>query len=66
MGCIHAVAEDDNLILCPFCRTPREGSEGEALERVKKRAGDGDAVAMHILGYKHAGGMDLPNTMERQ
>lgn len=32
--------------LCPFCRTPAPRSDGELIERMKKRADGDDAIAM--------------------
>jgi hypothetical protein len=61
VGCIYSAFEADNRKLCPFCRTPAATSEGEALERIKKRAEGDDAVAIHQLGsYYCNGGMGLP------
>ena len=44
MGCIHAMMKEERrkgkkkeeLGMCPYCRTPRESSEEEAVERLKK------------------------------
>ena len=50
-GCIYAAHLADDRELCPFCRTPEHTSEGEAIERMKKRAEEGDdAIAMRNLG----------------
>ena len=52
VGCIVAVFKADNRCLCPFCRTPEATSDGEAIERVKKRVDADDAIATRILaGY---------------
>ena len=61
VGCIYSAFEADNRKLCPFCRTPAATSEGETLERLKKRADGGDAIAIHQLAfYYNRGGMGLP------
>ena len=67
MGCIHAAYIADNRKLCPFCRTPEATSDGEALERIKKRAEVGDdAVAIHQLGNYYSDGRNgLPQDHEK-
>jgi TPR repeat protein len=56
MGCIYAVAKQDNRELCPFCRTPEANSDGELVERMKKRADLIDASAIHRLGSLYYSG----------
>ena len=52
LGCIFAAktAEENNMIICPFCRTPAHYTEKEYIERVKKRAEGDDAMAVYNLG----------------
>ena len=65
-GCIYAPLYDnqgnevDNN-KCPFCRTPAPKTQEKGIERVQKRAGVDDAVAMFNLGsYYHQGGYGYP------
>ena len=61
MGCINAAFLADNRRLCPFCRTPYHTSDGELMERIKKRADCDDAIAIHSLGCHYSKGeMGLP------
>ena len=47
--------------ICPFCRTPAPTSDEESLEREKKRAEVGDAVAIHNRACCYDEGMyDFP------
>ena len=65
-GCIHAAFIADNRRLCPFCRTPAATSEGEVVERTKKRAEGDDAIAIHQLGsYYYQGDCGLPQDREK-
>ena len=65
-GCIHAAYTADTRQLCPFCRTPHHTSDKEYIERLKKRAEDGDAIAMHNLGgFYRIGRMGLPQDLEK-
>ena len=66
MGCIHAAYLADDRELCPFCRTPEATSDGEAIERMKKRAEGDDAIAMKNLGGLYERGwMGLPQDYEK-
>ena len=49
-GCSHAANAVDDRMLCPYCRTPAPESDGEYIERLKKRVAAGDAAAMRNLG----------------
>ena len=51
-GCIRAGAMGDDQ-LCPFCRTRAPTSGEEGIERMKKRAELGDAMAIYELGLFH-------------
>ena len=53
IGCSHGVGKGNKR--CPFCRAPW-ASEGELLQRYKKRAEAGDATAISQLGYFHCAG----------
>jgi len=53
LGCLDAAFSADDRRLCPFCRTPEAASDGETVERIKKRADCGDADAIHQLAYKY-------------
>ena len=65
-GCIYAAFTADNRMLCPFCRTPVHISEGEGIERTKKRAEVDDAVAMCQLGcFYYHGQMGLPRNYDK-
>jgi TPR repeat protein len=55
-GCIYAAYKADDRELCPFCRTPEATSDGEAIERMKKRAEGDDAIAIHNLGHIYRDG----------
>ena len=46
---------DDKL--CPFCRVPAPTSEEDAEQRVKKRIGLGDAVAIHNRACSYGNGI---------
>ena len=60
-GCMHSA---DNS--CPFCRTPREFSNMELVDRAKVRVEADDAVAMYILGCKYYYGENgLPRDCEK-
>ena len=61
IGCIRAVLGGDNRCLCPYCRAPAPKSEGESIERVKKRAEADDANAIFSLGcFYDSGEKGLP------
>ena len=65
-GCIYSAYIADNRHLCPFCRTPEANSEGEAIERIKKRAEANDANAMRNLGgFFFEGMMGLPQDYDK-
>ena len=65
-GCIYAVLAGDDRILCPFCRTPEAASDGEAIERLKKRVEGNDAHAIHSLGSLYYDGSDcLPQNRNK-
>jgi TPR repeat protein len=53
---MDAVEAEDNQIPCPFCRTPAHASDGEWIERIKKRAEADDAEAMRNLGCYYRDG----------
>ena len=55
-GCTYAHRTADNRNLCAFCRTPGDASDGEYIERLKKRVEANDAVAIYNLGCYHAHG----------
>ena len=58
MGCMHAVKiAGDNRCLCPFCRTPPPTSNGELIERLKKRVNGGAANAIRLLGCYYRDGL---------
>ena len=57
IGCIHAVEAGDDRILCPFCRAPATVSDGERMERLKKRADANDAEAIYNLGCAYDRGI---------
>lgn len=60
-GCVYAPLYDnqgnkvDNQ-KCPFCRTPFSASDEEQIDRLKKRAGMNDAIAINNLGDNHRDG----------
>ena len=55
-GCTYSIETGDDSITCPFCRTPAPKSDGEAIERLKKRVEANDAEAMYNLGcYSNTG-----------
>ena len=56
-GCIHAGALVGDDQLCPFCRVPAPTSEEDAEQRVKKRIGLGDAVAIHNRACSYGNGI---------
>ena len=56
-GCMHADDMRDERCLCPFCRTPAANSDKKYIERLKKRAGGDDAVAIYTLGCFSCDGM---------
>ena len=60
-GCIHAPVYDNrgNVVAekCAFCRTPLPKSNGEVMERLKKRIDAGDARAIFNLGCEYRDGM---------
>lgn len=56
IGCIHAAFIADCRKLCPFCRAPEATSDGERIERIKKRVEADDAIAIHTLGYYYSDG----------
>jgi len=65
-GCIQAAYTADNRRLCPFCRTPKATSDGEIIERLKKRAEGNDAKATHQLGcYYNDGIRGLPHDFNK-
>ena len=56
----------DDRRLCPFCRTPEVASDGEILERIKKRVVADDAVAIHQLGCLYSfGSRGLPQDVDK-
>ena len=70
VGCICAgVAAGDVSTtkgLCPFCRAPVQSSDGEQLERIKKRVEAGDPEAIKQLGFRYSEGEDgLPQDHDR-
>ena len=65
-GCIYAAYKADRRQLCPFCRTPETSLEEEALGRLKKRVGAGDAKAIRNLGCLYdSGAMGVPQDYEK-
>ena len=67
-GCIHAMTKMDGNVdeLCPFCRTPAPKTNEEEMEREKKRAEGGDAVAIHNLACYYDEGMyDFPRDRDK-
>ena len=55
-GCIYANQTENNCTICAFCRAPEASSEGECLQRLKKRVEACDAGAICQLGfYYHRG-----------
>ena len=51
MRWVHVyIMKEDSRQLCPFCRTPGVTSQGEHIERLKKRAKGDDANAINQLG----------------
>jgi len=64
-GCLFAGAID-NRRLCPYCRGPQRISEGEFIERLKKRAEAGDADGMrNLAGIYHLGSYGLPQNYNK-
>ena len=61
MGCIYADATKNNSDNCPFCRAPDAHiSDGEYIERLKKRVEADDSTAIYNLGsFYSRGGMGL-------
>ena len=57
VGCVHADITENNRRLCPFCRTSHSTSDGEFIERIKKRVEAGDAEAIYILGWHYRDGL---------
>ena len=56
----------DDRGLCPFCRAPPSTSDGETLERIKKRAAVGDAIAIYNLGCFYSdGSKGLPQDYDK-
>ena len=60
-GCIHAPVYDHqgNVVdnqKCPFCRTPKPGSNEEVMKRLKKRMESGDANAINSIGNYYMSG----------
>ena len=55
-GCVHAAKHADNRILCPFCRTRPPTSNGEIIERLKKRVEANDSNAIRLLGCYYRNG----------
>ena len=65
-GCIDATFKADDRQLCPFCRTPEAGTDGEYVERLKKRLASDDADAITQLGcYYYNGRMGLPQNYRK-
>ena len=66
MGCIVAAYKEDARQLCPFCRTPNAASDGETVERIKKRVDADDVEAMRNLGvFYYRGLMGNPQDSEK-
>ena len=58
-GCIHAVkTKTKKHSLCVFCRTPEPASSLEEKERIKKRAEEGDTLAIYNMGSNYFSGDD--------
>ena len=65
-GCIYAAFMSDDRELCPFCRIPVHTSDGEGIERLKKRVEAEDANAIYQLGCKYYhGDMGLPQDRDK-
>ena len=66
-GCFYADAAENNIRdICPFCRAPAPTSNGEYIERIKKRVEGGDASGMRSLGCKYLrGSFGLPQNIEK-
>ena len=56
MGCIHAMAMEEvrkgkkkeEMGMCPYCRTPQEGSSDDHIERIDKLMKNGNADAFYV------------------
>ena len=71
-GCSYTMAETcvnrsggknrcKNMMICAFCRTPKEESDEDELQRVNKLIGNGNAYAYNMLaGYYERGLYGLP------
>ena len=61
-GCKHAVnCTTKKGYLCAFCRTPNATSRESNIEKVKKRAETGDAIAIYTIGaHYNDGSLGLP------
>jgi len=62
-GCFYAPVNDDqgNEVddeKCPFCRTPPPNTNGEGIERDKKRIEANDPIAIYNLGCFYRDGLD--------
>ena len=57
-GCIHAVnmTRKTAIPLCPFCRVPTPTTDEEIIQKLMKRAEDGDAEAVYNLGSHYTEG----------
>ena len=68
-GCVHAMIEtgDENMKLCPFCKTPPPKSAEEEVKRVEKLMEKGNAEAFYQLALYYAQGIKgLPQDMARE
>ena len=62
-GCTHSMRETggENMMLCPFCKTPNAESDEEEVRRTEKLMERGDAHAFNQLArYYDDGTMGLP------
>ena len=67
-GCFYEESTENNIRdICPFCRAPEHSSDGEYIERFKKRVEANDAEAIYRLGcFYNRGSFGLPKTTKRQ